>query len=437
MRHLRGLAPLALLALSVAIATPAAQAASFDCQRAMTTVEKRICDDWQLSDLDGRMAQAYAQARNRASKDVDALQRDQTVWLAFRNAQVLDGQGKLAYEERLALLNRAFREGPNASPLLETMAVYLRLHPDYHDSSIAWSEYGRDKAFDVVDAVGLDEAKNAPFDMQAVEILTAEGAISPRSIQWFAHEHIGAVVSYGGSMRNELWNFFRWGNEGVRQVDLPAIFDNTITQGGDVVDYHDIVSALKRFDESQASSHVASQALLGEHWEAVSGITFRFDVKLLPPKAYCSEPDCAGLVTSARDTMIRYDRERDGDALSKGLTDDRKAAFRHLVERAQGPQSGTYTVPAFDGKRDIPPSSYSAFDEHAVYFPVMWKGEMLLGRIGQATFPNWESDDLILGIWRPSEHGLVPVLSMSGEKQRTRFLFSVNDAPAGAPPDQL
>lgn len=427
---------LALLALSVAIGSPVAKAASFDCQRAATTVEKRICDDWQLSDLDGRMGEAYAQARIRAGKYADALQRDQTLWLESRNSQVLRGQGGLAYEERIALLGRAFRMDANSSPFLETMAVYIRQHPEYHRSDITWSEYGRDKAFDLADAVDMDEAKGAPFDMQAVDTLTAEDADHRRLVQWFTHEYVGALVFSAGSMDNEFWTFFHWSNNGVQQIDRPAIFDDTITQGGHVVDYHGVVYALKQVDESQASVHIASQALAGEQWQGVGGITFRFDVKLLPPKAYCSEPDCAGLVTSARNTMLRYDRERDGEALSNGLTDDRKAVFRQLVERANSRESGTYNVPEFDGKRGIPPSGYVTFDNPSIYFPVIWKGEMLLGRIGQATFPNWESDDLILGIWRPSEHGLTPVLAMSGEKRRTRFLFSVNDAPAGPSPDQ-
>lgn len=426
---------LALLALIVLVESSVAEAASFDCQRAITAVEKRICENWQLSDLDGRMAEAYAQARARAGKDSDALRRDQSLWLAFRNALLLKGPGTSVYEERIALLDRAFRKNANPSPLLEAMAAHLRQNAGQTQSSLSWSEYGRGDVFDMADMVDLEKAKGAPFDLHAVDILTAEDATSTRFIRWFTHDHVAAVVSYHGTMNNELWGFFRWGNGGVRNLELPSLLDDTVTLGGDVVDYRGTVTALKRVDESKASSHITSQALVGEQWEGAHGMTFRFDATLLPPEVYCNEPGCAELVVSARNTMIRYDRERDSAALSEGLADGGKALFGQLVERAKAPQSRTDEVPNFDGKSDIPSSHYSVFNEPAVYFPVMWKGQMLIGRIGKATFTDYESEDLILAIWRPSENGLTPVLGMSGEKRRGRFLFSVNDAPAGPSPD--
>ncbi|MDP3702637.1 MAG: hypothetical protein Q8R72_17190 [Hylemonella sp.] len=61
-----------------------AQAASFDCARASTKVEKLICSDAELSQLDDAMGPGFAAARERAS-DAAALRRDQKQWLTERN----------------------------------------------------------------------------------------------------------------------------------------------------------------------------------------------------------------------------------------------------------------------------------------------------------------------------------------------------------------
>ena len=52
----------ALLVLSFLLAAGAAQAASFDCKRAATPIERTICADAALSQLDERTVAAYGEA---------------------------------------------------------------------------------------------------------------------------------------------------------------------------------------------------------------------------------------------------------------------------------------------------------------------------------------------------------------------------------------
>ncbi|EIC19826.1 lysozyme inhibitor LprI family protein [Thiorhodovibrio frisius] len=69
-----------ILLLVSMLATLSAQGASFDCGKAPTLVESAICSNAQLSRLDEDLADAYRDARNRASNS-DALKQEQRAWL--------------------------------------------------------------------------------------------------------------------------------------------------------------------------------------------------------------------------------------------------------------------------------------------------------------------------------------------------------------------
>lgn len=64
-----------------------ASAASFDCGRAATRVERLICADLSLAMLDGSVSEIYWLLMQRSSASGrDALQRTQRAWLARRDA---------------------------------------------------------------------------------------------------------------------------------------------------------------------------------------------------------------------------------------------------------------------------------------------------------------------------------------------------------------
>ena len=80
--------PVHLLVSAVLVATPllashAARAASFDCRKAKTGVEKAICADPQSSQYDERIAAAYKRAQGEWNGAIRAyVTRDQRDWLA-------------------------------------------------------------------------------------------------------------------------------------------------------------------------------------------------------------------------------------------------------------------------------------------------------------------------------------------------------------------
>lgn len=60
------------------------QAASFDCTKASSKIEKIICTDKYLSKMDEDLAAAYKRGQQN-DKQADFLRREQMVWLKGRN----------------------------------------------------------------------------------------------------------------------------------------------------------------------------------------------------------------------------------------------------------------------------------------------------------------------------------------------------------------
>ena len=116
-----------LAAVAALAAQTPARAASFDCAAAKTPVEKLICSDPELSDLDGRLGQAFQAARGPLDpKAREWLQKAQRGWLNARlgwcGIPGAGGEGKSSdaakacltqlYRDRLA----AFQSGVFAGP---------------------------------------------------------------------------------------------------------------------------------------------------------------------------------------------------------------------------------------------------------------------------------------------------------------------------------
>ena len=109
---------LALLAMAATVTAGAAQAASFNCDRARTADELTICATLKLNDQDVRLAQLYDISQHLvAMGGRGAIQDAQQEWLRKRRACGAD-RTCLArtYTRRLAELNqvleRVYRQGP-------------------------------------------------------------------------------------------------------------------------------------------------------------------------------------------------------------------------------------------------------------------------------------------------------------------------------------
>jgi len=90
-----------------------AQAASFDCGKAGTKVEKLICANADLSKLDEALAVAYADALK--SPDPANLKAEQKAWLKLRNTCADPTCVKRAYENRLRAVSATNTQSVPAS----------------------------------------------------------------------------------------------------------------------------------------------------------------------------------------------------------------------------------------------------------------------------------------------------------------------------------
>ncbi len=95
---------LGAIAALLCAAIQSAGAASFDCARAATAVERMICGESLLERLDERMAELFQRAREAPSANRQALLDAQRAWLATRNACRSTACLALAYRARIKAL---------------------------------------------------------------------------------------------------------------------------------------------------------------------------------------------------------------------------------------------------------------------------------------------------------------------------------------------
>jgi uncharacterized protein len=100
MKYLRAFLCVVFLLLAVE-----SHAVSFDCAKAATLVEKTICSEKRLSELDDLLMQSYRQAvANVANKD--AIKAEQRAWLKNRNLCLDPECLRKSYEERIKQLDK-------------------------------------------------------------------------------------------------------------------------------------------------------------------------------------------------------------------------------------------------------------------------------------------------------------------------------------------
>lgn len=100
--------------LTLLVTTNSALAASFDCKKAQSRVEKMVCADANLSDLDEHLGRYYEGARIELQESEACFKTDQTRWLkSVRNVCSDSTCIKTAYLNRLSELD-ALQPGANA-----------------------------------------------------------------------------------------------------------------------------------------------------------------------------------------------------------------------------------------------------------------------------------------------------------------------------------
>jgi uncharacterized protein len=108
LRHMRGVLLVQAIVLASGLGAGSVQAASFDCRRAATKIERMVCATPNLSALDEELAAVYRGALAEmasAGERADSLKRDQLQWLRYtRDACRASECLRKAYEERITWL---------------------------------------------------------------------------------------------------------------------------------------------------------------------------------------------------------------------------------------------------------------------------------------------------------------------------------------------
>lgn len=90
----------AVVLFGLLVAASSAQAASFDCAKASTKIEKMICDDKELSKLDEELSAEY-KAATKGAKQATSVKQAQRKWIKWRNGCADASCVKSAYEAQL------------------------------------------------------------------------------------------------------------------------------------------------------------------------------------------------------------------------------------------------------------------------------------------------------------------------------------------------
>lgn len=144
-----------LLSVYLSLFSVAGVAASFDCKKASTLVERQICADPTLSALDDQLAAAYQRAL-AAAKDKQAILDQQRAWLsATRDDCSNEACLKAAYKSRLVQLDPAKKKG-EAEKAIQTLKryppypdVWHRKIPEPREIFPSSLSYGRDADGDI------------------------------------------------------------------------------------------------------------------------------------------------------------------------------------------------------------------------------------------------------------------------------------------------
>jgi uncharacterized protein len=102
---LAGMRSLLLLAVFLILPLASAEAASFDCKKAMTRIEKTICSDPELSKADERLAAAFASAAALSLSPM-SLRAEQADWVRERDKESSVKKLRESYQARNDTLDK-------------------------------------------------------------------------------------------------------------------------------------------------------------------------------------------------------------------------------------------------------------------------------------------------------------------------------------------
>ena len=188
---------LVLIVALLAFGADRAAAQSFDCAKAQTRIEKMVCADRSLADLDEYLGRYYFAARDVNQAAASCLQADQAAWLTTTRDACADAACvKAAYLDRLGELD-ALQPGVTAlkNVALPDVPSLVWIIPPASDT-IAAPPNPRAKPFEAIGTIVNDMAANP--NSEGIVLRTRDGTRIPLMMLMFlespAQERLTALA---------------------------------------------------------------------------------------------------------------------------------------------------------------------------------------------------------------------------------------------------
>jgi len=422
-----------------------AMAAGFDCGKASTAGEKAVCASQHLSALDGELSDAFRDALKAHPRLADDLRLDQRHWLATRDDTAWAFSSGTAGDSVPAVLANLYRRridvlrGIDRTPspplgALKAGAAKLPAAPADVLESLA-----AEGVLTLATDQPIDDPGRLPFEPDD----TLRKALATVGVRWthrvLPGSPVGSLYTIGGSASCYGEQPYRLEGKRAFAVAMPQVWGD-----GDCMLVHQIarvgddVAALRMDATAADEVTLAASRWDGKGFAPGEELALRFDHAFALNGAACApkQSPCDDFAALAMPWVARYDaRPQAGtiDRLPKGAD---RSAYEAAVAaaRAKGGilattnQGGFPALPVF-GTR-VAQGKMTGYDSEATTFPLVFRGETLMGLIGHGHVGWRANDDWLVSAWRLKEGKLEAVASAYVEFRRGRLLFS-SVVPAG------
>lgn len=422
-----------------------ASAAGFDCAKATTIVEKAICASPEISALDGQLGDAFRTALKNHPEKADALKLDQRHWLAERDGTIAeflaDSPGKTLpadaaqYQSRIDFLHGLDTKA--SKPLDIVQGSLSRLPAGSYDVLADLAKAGADVA--VATDVSLRDAKAFPYEPDPAMSKALAGLDASSGYRRLPGMPVSSLYSVGGTANCWTEVPFRIDGKKAISVEAPGAWaEDCMTIHGMARVGKDFVATVLA-NPSPDEMNIEASRWEGSKFGPDAQLTMRFDHALAPLGSACApkQSPCDDFTTVAMTAVARYERSPLQGTLDRPLKGTEKTSYDAMLTAARAPSgisakgATTYPdLPTFGS--EIASGEMTGYGPEATFFPLTFRGELLLGFIGHGHVGWRENDDWMVSGWRLKGGKLEPVAAVYVKVKRGSMLLSSIVAPPAA-----
>lgn len=428
------------IGLALAMLTPWAHAAGFDCAKAATGVEKGICATPKVSAADGQLGEAFKAALAAHPELADALKLDQRHWLASRDEtlsaypSVAKAQASVVglYNDRIAFL-KGLDTKPWPVPFDALQAALPKLPAT---GAIIPDDLAKVGAgITLAQDVQLQGGKGFPYAPDAKVAAALKELDSYAGYRKLEGSPVSSLWSMGGTAH--CWTETPFRIDGKRAIAVPrpdAWGDGDCMTNHGMARIGDHTIAFLVRGGSQDEAGLVAAAWNGKAFDHARMLVFRFDHALKVDASTCGtdKAACDDFAKVALAAATRYDRSPQKGTMDAAFPGYDKAAYAAVLKAAQaagGPLEKNGQPPELPLLDDAG-GKMTGYSSDAQAFPLVFRGETLLGLIDHGHVGWRVNDDWMVAAWRVKDGKVVPAAAAYVSVNRGKLLLA---APVAAP----